>query len=54
GREIRIVVQPNAVDDTSAYKIARNVKERIENELEYPGTIKVTVVREMRAVEVAK
>ena len=54
GRELRVIVKPEEVDDTKSYKIARDIKERIENELQYPGTIKVTVIRETRAVEEAK
>lgn len=54
GREIRVIVKPEDVDDLGSYKVARSIKERIENELQYPGTIKVTVIRETRAVEEAK
>ena len=54
GREIRVVVKPQDVDDLGSYKVARDIKERIENELQYPGTIKVTVIRETRAIEEAK
>ena len=54
GRELRVIVKPEEVDDTKSYKIARDIKERIENELQYPGTIKVTVIRETRAIEEAK
>ena len=54
GREIRVIVKPEDVDDSGSYKVARDIKERIENELQYPGTIKVTVIRETRAVEEAK
>ena len=54
GRELRILVNPEQVDDLKSYKIARDIKERIENELQYPGTIKVTVIRETRAIEEAK
>jgi len=54
GREIRVIVNPNDVDDNSTIKIAREIKEKIESNLSYPGTIKVTVVRETRAVDVAK
>ena len=45
---------PEKVDDLQAYKIARELREKIENELTYPGQIKVTVIRETRANEVAK
>ena len=54
GREIRVVVKPEQIDDLGSYKIARDIKERIENEMQYPGTIKVTVIRETRATEEAK
>ena len=54
GREIRVMVVPDKVDDLRAFKIARDIKEKIENELTYPGQIKVTVIREVRANEVAK
>ena len=54
GREVRVMVMPEKVDDLQAFKIARELKERIENELTYPGQIKVTVIRETRANEVAK
>lgn len=54
GREIRVIVDPESVDDTSTITIARKIKEEIEEKLSYPGTIKVTVLRETRAVEVAK
>ena len=54
GREIRVIVKPEEVDDLGSYKIARDIKNRIESEMQYPGTIKVTVVRETRAVEEAK
>ena len=54
GREVRVIVKPEEIDDLGSYKVARDIKERIENELQYPGTIKVTVVRETRATEEAK
>ncbi|MBR1417083.1 MAG: ribonuclease Y [Bacilli bacterium] len=54
GREVRVMVQPDAVDDATSYKIARDMKEKIENEMQYPGTIKITVIRETRAQEEAK
>jgi len=54
GREIRIVVKPERIDDLAAVRVARDISKRIENELEYPGQIKVTVIRETRAVELAK
>ena len=54
GREIRVVVKPDKVDDLASHRLARDIKERIENELTYPGHIKVTVIREIRANEIAK
>ncbi|NLN19776.1 MAG: ribonuclease Y [Firmicutes bacterium] len=54
GREIRIIVKPERIDDATATKLARDMVKRIESELEYPGQIKVTVIRETRAVEYAK
>lgn len=54
GRELRIMVNPEKIDDLKSYKVARDIKERIEKELQYPGTVKVTVIRETRAVEEAK
>ncbi|MFX0549052.1 ribonuclease Y [Hathewaya histolytica] len=54
GREVRIMVKPEVVDDATAIEMARNIIKRIENELEYPGQIKVNVIRETRAVEYAK
>ncbi len=54
GREDRIKVLPEKIDDLAAYKLAREIRERIESEMTYPGQIKVSVIREMRAVELAK
>lgn len=54
GRELRIIVKPDKVDDLGSFKVARDVKNQIENELQYPGTIKVTVIRETRATDEAK
>lgn len=54
GRELRVVVEPKKVDDLTSYKIARDIKNKIEETLQYPGTIKVTVIRETRAIEEAK
>ncbi len=54
GREIRVMVKPAEVDDLTSYKIAREMKEKIESEMQYPGTIKITVIRETRAQEEAK
>lgn len=54
GRELRVMVKPDMVDDLTSFKIARDLKEKIENEMQYPGTIKITVIRETRAQEEAK
>ena len=54
GRELRVMVKPDEVDDLSSYQIAREIKEKIEEQMQYPGTIKVTVIREVRATEEAK
>ncbi len=54
GREIRIMVKPEKVDDSAAVYISREIAKKIESELEYPGQIKVMVIREVRAVEYAK
>ncbi|MEW9106025.1 ribonuclease Y, partial [Paenibacillus sp.] len=54
GREVRVMVQPEKIDDAEAYRLAREITKTIENELDYPGHIKVTVIRETRAVEYAK
>ena len=54
GREVRVMVEPNQISDAKAVVLAREVKTRIENEMKYPGKIKVTVIRETRAVEYAK
>ncbi len=54
GREIRIMVKPEEIDDFGVIEIARNISKKIEDELEYPGQIKVNVIRETRATEYAK
>ena len=54
GREIRVMVKPDEVDEAKSYKIARDIKDRIEAEMQYPGTIKINVIRETRAIEEAK
>ena len=54
GREVRILVQPNSVDDLGASRLAQDVVKKIEETLEYPGQIKVTVIRETRAVNYAR
>ena len=54
GREIRVIVNPEEVDDTKTYKIAKEVKNKIEETMQYPGNIKVNVIREVRAVKLAR
>ena len=54
GREIRVMVKPDKVDDVEANLLVREIIKRIENELEYPGQIKVVVIRETRVVDYAK
>lgn len=54
GREVRVIVRPSEIDDLSIITIARRIKEEIEQKMTYPGTIKVTVIRELRATDVAK
>ncbi len=54
GRELRVMVRPDDISDAESYKVARDLKEKIESEMEYPGTIKITVIRETRAQEEAK
>lgn len=54
GRELRVLVKPEQISDAESYKIARDIKEKIEATMQYPGTIKVTVIRETRAQEEAK
>jgi ribonuclease Y len=54
GREIRIMVKPDRIDDLASVRLSRDIVKKIENDLEYPGQIKVTVIRETRAVDYAK
>ncbi|MDZ7373635.1 MAG: ribonuclease Y [candidate division KSB1 bacterium] len=54
GREVRVIVQPEKVDDATAELLATDIAEKIQSEMEYPGQIKVTVIREFRAVDYAK
>ena len=54
GREVRIIVRPDVIDDITSHRLARDIRKRIEEELDYPGHIKITVLRETRAVEYAK
>jgi ribonuclease Y len=54
GREVRVFVQPEKIDDLTAYRLARDIANKIEAELTYPGEVKVTVIRETRVIEFAK
>ena len=53
GRELRIIVEPSKVSDDESLWLSRDIAKRIEREVQYPGEIKVTVIRETRAVEIA-
>lgn len=54
GREVRVIVTPESIDDLSAIKLARDIANKIESTMQYPGTIKINVIRETRAIEYAK
>lgn len=54
GREIRVMVKPEKLTDDQIVILARDVKNRIEDEMDYPGNIKITVIRETRAIDYAK
>ena len=54
GRELRVIIKPEEIDELTTIKVARDIKDKIEKEMQYPGTIKVTVIRETRVVEEAK
>ena len=54
GREVRIIVKPDNIDDLGATRMARDIAKKIEENMQYPGQIKVTVIRETRAVDYAK
>jgi ribonuclease Y len=54
GREVRIIVEPDKIDDLEATRLARDIAKNIEETMQYPGQIRVTVIREMRAVDFAK
>ena len=54
GREVRVVVEPDKVDDSGAMVMARDISKKIESDLQYPGQVRVTVIRETRCVEYAR
>ena len=54
GRELRVMVQPGRVSDEAAFALARDIARKVEDQLQYPGQIRVTIVRETRCVEFAK
>jgi ribonuclease Y len=54
GREVRVIVKPEKINDTEAQTLSETIARRIEGELQYPGQIRVTVIRETRATDVAK
>ena len=54
GREVRIIVKPEVVNDNAMVFMAKDIAKKIESEMEYPGQIKVNVIREMRSIEYAK
>ncbi len=54
GREVRVLVDTGAVDDSGAMTLARNISKKIESDLQYPGQIRVTVIRETRCVDYAR
>ena len=54
GREVRVVVKPDKVDDLAAMRLARDVAQRVQDEMTYPGEVRITVIRETRASDVAR
>ena len=54
GREVRVVVDPGQLDDSDSMVLARNISKKVEEDLKYPGQIRVTVIRETRCVEYAR
>ncbi|MEL7644000.1 MAG: ribonuclease Y, partial [bacterium] len=54
GREVRIIVRPDDIDDLESVRLARDVAKKIEETMQYPGQIRVTVIRETRAIDYAK
>ena len=54
GREVRVMVQPDAIDDAKSTVLAHDIAKQIEDEMQYPGQVKVVVIRESRAIGIAK
>jgi len=54
GREVRVIIKPEEISDMEAHKLARNIADNVEKELQYPGEIKVSVIRETRVIEYAR
>ena len=54
GREVRVLVRPETIDDLTAMKLSRDIANKIEADLQYPGTVKVNVIRETRFAEIAR
>jgi len=54
GREIRVIVDPKSINDENAWRIARDIAKKVEEELTYPGEVKVTLLREVRCIEYAR
>jgi ribonuclease Y len=54
GREVRVIINSNDLDDNRTFVISKDIAKKIQEEMEYPGQIKVTVIREVRAIEYAK
>jgi ribonuclease Y len=54
GREVRVIVKPEAISDLDARKVARDIADKIQNDMQYPGEIKVSVIRELKVIEYAR
>ena len=54
GREVRVIVKPDIVDDSSTHKLAFDIAKKIETEMDYPGEVRVSIIRETRATSIAK
>jgi len=54
GREVRVIIHPDKIDDAGAMHLARNISKKIEQDVQYPGQIKVVVIRERRCIEYAR